>query len=174
MFYRWLLGLRTLRPRLRLSYPGQCLPGAPARHQDLQEGSPSRYAHRQNERAYQEDHHAGAEDTVRHEEGLCRVARGVAGTTTRALQMLVHAMESSATFPVVRIVVVLVVEFRRAATERPNSQRADAAIRSGTPGSCSRALRATPSRVGPEKNSLRLVENTSLPLNYANSTVPNE
>lgn len=118
---RTFLGLRTLRSRLRLSYLGQCLPGAPARHQDLQEGSPSRYAHRQNERAYQKDHHAGAEGTVWHEEGLCRVARGVAGTTTRALQMLIHTMESSAAFPVVCIVVVLVVGFRRAAPERPNS-----------------------------------------------------
>lgn len=57
-------------------------------------------------------------------------------------------MESSATLPVICIVIVLVVEFRRAATNRSDSQRVDAAIRSGTPRSCSRALRATLSRVG--------------------------
>lgn len=165
---RTFLGLRALRSRLRLSYLGQCLSGAPARHQDLQEGSPSRYAHRQNKRAYQKDHHAGAEGAVWHEERLCRVARGVAGTTTRALQILIHTMESSTAFSVVCIVVVLVIGFRRAAPERPNWQQADAAIRSGTPGSCSRALRATSSRMGLEKNSLRFVEDTSFPSNYAN------
>lgn len=83
-------------------------------------------------------------------------------------------MESSAVLPAICIVVVLVIEFRHAATDRPDSQRAGAAIRPGTPGPCSRALRATPSRVGPEENSLRFIEDTSLPSNYANLTVPNK
>lgn len=169
-----LAGLRALRSRLRLPHFGQCLPGASARHKDFQEGPASRHAHRQDERAHQEDHHAGAEGAVWHEEGLRRVARGVAGTTARGLQVPVRTMELSAVLSAVCIVVVLVIEFRRAATNRPDSQRAGAAIRPGTPGPRSRALHATSSRVGPEKKSLRFVEDTFLPSNYANLTVPNK
>lgn len=145
-----------MRPRLRLPHPGQRVSGAPAGHQDLQEGPASRPAHRQDERAYQEDHHTGAESAVRYAQRLRGVARGVAGTTACALQVPVCTMEPAASLFVVRVV----ERCRRAATDRSESRRA-AAIqsRAARSRSRSRSLRASLSRrTDPEECPLRSVE----------------
>lgn len=169
-FYRLRTGLCALRSRLRFPHPGQRVSGASARHQDLQEGRASRYAHRQDERAHQEDHHAGTEGTVRHAQRMRRVARGVAGTCeTRALQMPIRTMEPSATVPVVRVVVV---ESRRRTTT--DSQRQDSTGYPRLPKrTCSRPLHAGPSRRRADsgEHSLRPIKVTAS--NHANSTVPN-
>ena len=154
-------GLRALCSRLWLSYSGQRLLSAPAWYQDFQERSTSRYAYRQDERAYQEDYHAGAEGAVWHEERLRCVARGVAGTTAHAVQVPVSTMESSAILPVVCIVVV---DFHYSETDHSDTQRANATIRLRLPRPCSCALPAIRSWMGPEKNSLRFIKDIFLPL----------
>jgi len=153
-------GLCTLRTWLWLSHSGQCLFGASTRYQDLQERSTSWHANRQDKCTYQENHHARAESVVWYEKGLRCVARGVAGTATRALQMPIFTVESSAIFFIICIV-IFTVKFCRAATNCPDSRRV--AIRSWFSRSCSCAFCTTFTwpRARPGKYTLQFIEDFS-------------
>ena len=70
-----------MRSRLRLPHLGQRIPSSSSWHQDIQEGSTPRDADSEDERIDKEDHRPGAENSLRDEERLCRVARGETGTT---------------------------------------------------------------------------------------------
>lgn len=62
-----------MRAGLRVPHTGQRLPGAQAGHQGAEEGQPAGDAVGQDESADTKDHLSGAEDHVRHAQGMCDI-----------------------------------------------------------------------------------------------------
>jgi len=66
-------GLHALRARLRIQYPGQCVPDAQAGHQNAKEGPGPTSVGVQDVQSDQESHTSRAQGPVRREKGMRRI-----------------------------------------------------------------------------------------------------